>query len=140
MVHLSQARVVAHFVLVRQKFLFSHRTFMKVTITTLSGVEAAHLDVDAALQLGDVLALLPSQAGGTECPRRLLFGNTELMGSMRLSDIGVKEGSTLTLVCVGRSRVLTASQDWTACKEYISNYRKSATKTVYLHHEQQHER
>ena len=73
---------------------------MKVTITTLSGVEAAHLDVDAALQLGDVLALLPSQAGGTECPRRLL------MGSMRLSDIGVKEGSTLTLVCVGRSRVL----------------------------------
>ena len=26
------------------------------------------------------------------------------------------------------------------CKEYISNYRKLATKTVYLQHEQQHER
>ena len=25
------------------------------------------------------------------------------------------------------------------CKEYISNYRKLATKTVYLQHEQQHE-
>ena len=27
-----------------------------------------------------------------------------------------------------------------SCKEYISNYRKLATKTVYLQHEQQHER
>ena len=27
----------------------------------------------------------------------------------------------------------------TSCKEYISNYRKLATKTVYLQHEQQHE-
>ena len=26
------------------------------------------------------------------------------------------------------------------CKEYISNYRKLATKTVYLHHDYQHER
>ena len=99
MAHLAQARVVAHFVLVRQKFFFSHRTFMKVTITTLSGVEAAHLDVDAALQLGDVLALLPSQAGCTECPRRLLFCNTELMGSMRLSDIGVRGQHTHPRMC-----------------------------------------
>ena len=66
---------------------------MKVTITTLGGVAVACLDVDATLQLDDLLALLPSQAFGSECSRRLLFGKTELRGPMSLSDTGVKEGS-----------------------------------------------
>ena len=114
MAHLAQALALERIVLVRPKFIFSHRAFMKVTITTLSGVEVAHLDVDATLLLGDVLALLPSQAGGIECSRRLFSGRTELVGSMSLSDIGVKEGSILALVCVVMLRVLTASYDGTA--------------------------
>ena len=71
---------------------------MRVTITTMSGVEVARPKIEAAHQVGDLLALLPNQAAGIECSRRLFFGNTELMGFMCLSDIGVKEGSVLTLV------------------------------------------
>jgi len=54
---------------------------------------------------------LPSQAGGIECSRRVFFGKTELRGSMSISDIGVKEGSVLTLVCVVMLRALTAAYD-----------------------------
>ena len=38
---------------------------MRVTITTLSGVEVARPDIDATHQVGDLLSLLPSQVGGT---------------------------------------------------------------------------
>jgi len=87
---------------------------MRVTITTLSGVEVARPEIDATDQVGDLLSLLPNQSGGIECSRRLFFGNTELMGFMCLSDIGVKEGSVLTLVYGEALRVLTASCDGTA--------------------------
>ena len=57
----------------------------------------ACVDIEATLQV-DLLALLPDQVGGTECSRRLLFGDMKLMGSISLSDIGLEEGSMLTLV------------------------------------------
>ena len=87
---------------------------MKVSINTLIGVEVACVDIEATLQVGDLLALLPDQVGGTECSRRLLFGDIELTGSMSLSDIGLEEGSMLTLVRGPMLRVLTASDDGTA--------------------------
>eukprot|EP00450_Noctiluca_scintillans_P002114 CAMPEP_0194499632 /NCGR_PEP_ID=MMETSP0253-20130528/15882_1 /TAXON_ID=2966 /ORGANISM="Noctiluca scintillans" /LENGTH=220 /DNA_ID=CAMNT_0039341401 /DNA_START=78 /DNA_END=736 /DNA_ORIENTATION=+ len=87
---------------------------MRVAITTLSGVEISGLDIDATLKLDDVLTLLPDQAGGIEYSRRLFFGKTELVGSTSLADIGVKEGSILTLVFGVMLRVLTASLDYTA--------------------------
>ena len=87
---------------------------MKVSINTLNGVEVARVDVEATLQVGDLLALLPDQVGGTECSRRLLFGDIELTGSMSLSDFGLEEGSMLTLVRGPMLRVLTASDDGTA--------------------------
>ena len=87
---------------------------MKVSINTLIGVEAARVDVEATLQAGDLLAWLPDQVGGTECSRRLLFGDIELTGSMSLSDFGLEEGSMLTLVRGPMLRVLTASDDGTA--------------------------
>ena len=86
---------------------------MRVTITTLSGVEVARPEIDATHEVGDLLTLLPNQAG-VGCSRRLFFGNTELMGFTRPSDIGVKEGSVLTLVFEASLRVLTASEDCTA--------------------------
>ena len=70
--------------------------------------------MDATHQVGDLLSLLPDQAGGIECSRKLFFGNTELMGFMCLSDIGVKEGRVPTLVYGVALRVLTASRDHTA--------------------------
>ena len=87
---------------------------MRVTNTTLGGDEVARPAIDATHQVGDLLALLPSQAGGIECSRRLFFGNTELMGFMCLCDIGVKEGSVLTLVFEVALRVLTLSVHGTA--------------------------
>ena len=121
------------------KFLFiSHRASVKVTITTLGGVAVACLDVDATLQLDDLLALLPSQAG--ECSRRLLFGNTELKGPTSLSDIGVKEGSILALVFEVMLRVLTASGDRTAkvwsaafgeCLLTMQGHRDQVTSAVF---------
>ena len=79
---------------------------MKVSIKTLNGVEVACVDIEATLQAGDLLALLPDQVGGTECSRRLLFGDIELTGSMSLCDFGLEEGSTLTLVRGPMLRVL----------------------------------
>ena len=87
---------------------------MRVSISTLTGVEVARLDTDATVTLVELLALLPNEVGDIECSRRLFFGETELKGYMNLSDIGVKEDSVLTVVFEPILRLLTASCDRTA--------------------------
>ena len=81
---------------------------MRVSISTLTGVEVARLDTDATVTLVELLALLPNEVGDIECSRRIFFGETELKGYMNLSDIGVKEDSVLTVVFGPMLRLLTA--------------------------------
>ena len=71
---------------------------MRVSISTLTGVEVARLDTDAKVTLVELLALLPNEVDDIECSRRIFFGETELKGYMNLSDIGVQEDSVLTVV------------------------------------------
>ena len=87
---------------------------MRVSISTLTGVEVARLDTDATATLVDLLALLPNELDDIDYSRRIFFGETELKGDMNLSDIGVIEDSVLTVVFVPILRLLTASQDGTA--------------------------
>ena len=87
---------------------------MKVSISTLTGVEVARLDTDATVTFVELLALLPNEVDDIECSRRIFFGETELKGLMNLSDIGVKEDSVLTVVFGPILRLLTASWDGTA--------------------------
>ena len=87
---------------------------MRVSISTLTGVEVARLDTDATATLVDLLALLPNEVDDIDCSRRIFFGETELQGHMNLSDIGVIEDSVLTVVFVPILRLLTASEDKTA--------------------------
>ena len=87
---------------------------MKVSISTLAGVEVARLDTEATATLVELLALLTNEVGDIDCSRRIFFGETELKGNMNLSDIGVKEDSVLTVVFVPILRLLTASRDETA--------------------------
>ena len=87
---------------------------MKVSISTLTGVEVARLDTDATATLVDLLALLPNEVDDIECSRRIFFGETELKGDMNFSDIGVIEDSVLTVVFGPILRLLTASEDKTA--------------------------
>ena len=84
---------------------------MRVSFSTLTGVEVARLDTDATVTLVELLALLPNEVDGIECSRRIFFGETELKGYMNLSDIGVKEDSVLTVVFGPILRLLTASAD-----------------------------
>ena len=70
---------------------------MRVSISTLTGVEVARLDTDATVTLVELLALLPNEVDDVECSRRIFFGETELKGYMNLSDIGVEEDSVLTM-------------------------------------------
>ena len=71
---------------------------MRVSISTLTGVEVARLDTDATVTLAELLALLPNDLDDIECSRRIFFGETELKGDVNLSDIGVEEDSVLTVV------------------------------------------
>ena len=87
---------------------------MRVSISTLAGVEVARLDTDATATLVDLLALLPNKVDDIDCLRRIFFGETELQGHMNLSDIGVIEDSVLIVVFVPILRLLTASEDKTA--------------------------
>ena len=91
-----------------------HPSSMRVSISTLNGVEVARLDTDATATLVDLLALLPNEVDDIDCSRRIFFGETELQGHTNLSDIGVIEGSVLTVVFVPILRFLTASEDKTA--------------------------
>ena len=86
---------------------------MRVSISTLTGVEVARLDTDATATLVDLLALLPN-FDDINYSRRIFFGETELQGHLNLSDIGVIEDSVLTVVFVPILRLLTASHDGTA--------------------------
>ena len=83
---------------------------MRVSISTLTGVEVARLDTDATVTLVELLALLPNEVDDIECSRRIFFGETELKGYMNLSDIWVKEDSVLTVVIwvhpAGADRIL----------------------------------
>ena len=87
---------------------------MRVSISTLTGVEVARLDTDTKVTLVELLALLPNDVDDIECSRRIFFGETELKGDMNLSDIGLKEDSVLTVVFGSIQQVLTASFDQTA--------------------------
>ena len=87
---------------------------MRVSISTLTGVEVARLETDATVTLVELHALLSNEVDDMECSRRIFFGETELMGDMNLSDIGVKEDSVLTVVFGPTLRLLTASADDTA--------------------------
>ena len=87
---------------------------MRVSISSLTGVEVACLDTDATVTLVELLALLPNEVDDMECSRRIFFGETELKGYMNLSDIGVKEDSVLTVVFGPILPLLTASDDQTA--------------------------
>ena len=51
---------------------------MRVSISTLTGVEVARLDTDATATLVDLLALLPNEVDDIDCSRRIFFGETEL--------------------------------------------------------------
>ena len=82
---------------------------MRVSISTLTGVEVARLNTDATATLVDLLALLPNEVDDIDCLRRIFFGETELQGHMNLSDIGVIEDSVLTIL-----RLLTEASDKTA--------------------------
>ena len=84
---------------------------MRVSISTLTGVEVARLDTDATVALAELLALLPNDLDDIECSRRIFFGETELKGYMNLSDIGVEEDSVLTVVFGPILRLLTAPDD-----------------------------
>ena len=86
---------------------------MRVSISTLTGVEVARLDTDATATLVDLLALLPN-FDDINYSRRIFFGETEMQGHLNLSDIGVIEDSVLTVVFVPILRLLTASHDGTA--------------------------
>ena len=87
---------------------------MRVSITTLTGVEVARLNTDATATLVDLLALLLNEVDDIDCSRKIFFGETELQGHMSLPDIGVIEDSVLTVVFVPILRLLTASEDKTA--------------------------
>ena len=87
---------------------------MRVSISTITGVEVARLDTDATVTLVELLELLPNDVGDIECSRRIFFGETELKGNMNLSDIGVEEDSVLTVVFWPILRLLTASRDNTS--------------------------
>ena len=87
---------------------------MRISISTLTGVEVARSDTDATATLVDLLALLPNEVDDIECSRRIFFGETELKGDMNFSDIGVIEDSVLTVVFGPILRLLTASEDKTA--------------------------
>ena len=87
---------------------------MRVSISTLTGVEVARLDTDATVTLDELLALLPNEVHDTECSRRIFLGEIELRGHMNLSDIGVIEDSVLTIVFGPILRLLTASRDRSA--------------------------
>ena len=91
-----------------------HHSAMNFSISTLTGVEVARLDIDATVTLVELLALLPNEFDDIECSRGIFFGETELKGYMNLSDIGVKEYSVLTVVFGPILRLLTASGDNTA--------------------------
>ena len=80
---------------------------MRVSISSLSGVEVARLDTDTTVTLVQLLALLPNDLDDIECSRRIFFGETELKGDMNLSDIGVEEDSELTVVFGPILRLLT---------------------------------
>ena len=87
---------------------------MRVSISTLSGVEVARLDTDATATLVGLLALLPHEVNGIDCSGRIFFGETELRGDINLSDIGVIEDSVLSVVFGPIFRLLTSSRDKTA--------------------------
>ena len=87
---------------------------MRLSISTLTGIEVASLDTDATVTLVELLKLLPREVGDIECSRRVFFGEIELKGYMNLSDIGVQEDSVLTVVFGPILRLLTASDDNTA--------------------------
>ena len=81
--------------------------------------------------------------------RKVLEDKYELKNRDRLgfgrSTCWVASSSSLMRESLGRGirGTLTCCRSisgWMTCEEYISNYRKLATKTVYLQHEQQHER
>ena len=84
---------------------------MRVSISTLTGVEVARLETDATVTLLELLALLPNEVDDIECSRRIFFGETELKGDMNLSDIGVKEDSVLTVVFGSIQQVLILRPD-----------------------------
>ena len=63
-----------------------HHSSMRVSISTLTGVEVARLDTDATVTLVELLALLPNEVDDTECSRRIFFGESELKGYVNHSE------------------------------------------------------
>ena len=58
--------------------------------------------------------LVPHEDGDQHCNRRIYFGTIELLDDNTLQEVGITEGSQLTLVVTPAFRIVTADEDGTA--------------------------